>query len=170
MLRIRMLSGEEVGSIPVGELTDVRELKLRLRPQLHGCPPRFRQRLFHCGNPMDDSVKLDSEMDLELVLLTYSASSETQAEELVTAAGSGSKTEVCTVKAETHVLFSSLSTWSPVVWSEFYTCIYTHTNMFMFYIYICTCICIYTHKYMFMFYIYICTCICIEVHICPFSL
>ena len=149
MLRIRMLSGEEVGSIPVGELTDVRELKLRLRPQLHGCPPRFRQRLFHCGNPMDDSVKLDSEMDLELVLLTYSASSQTQAEELVTAAGSGSKTEVCTVKAETHVLFSSLSTWNPVVWSEFYTCIHIH---------ICLCS---TYTYVLVYaYIHINICLC----------
>ena len=43
MLHIRMLSGEEVASIPVGVLTDARELKLPLR-QLHGFPTRFTQR------------------------------------------------------------------------------------------------------------------------------
>ena len=72
MLRIRMLSGEEVESIAVGELSDVKELKLHLH-QLHGLPTRFRQRLLRGGNPMDDSVALDSPMDLDLVLLTYSA-------------------------------------------------------------------------------------------------
>ena len=66
MLHIRMLSGEEVASIPVGELTDVKELKRHLH-QLHSYPPRFRQRLLLGGNPMDDSAKLDSPMDLDLV-------------------------------------------------------------------------------------------------------
>ena len=93
MLHIRMLSGGEVTSVPVGELTDVRELKLQLH-RLHGFPPRFRQRLLLRGSPMDDSVKLDSPMDLELVLLTYSATSQMQAFKLVTAAGKGSATEV----------------------------------------------------------------------------
>ena len=42
MLQIRMLSGEEVASIPVEEVSNVREVKRRLQ-QLHGLPPRFRQ-------------------------------------------------------------------------------------------------------------------------------
>ena len=98
MLHIRMLSGEEVGKIPVGKLTDVKELKRHLH-QLHGLPTRFRQRLLLGGTPMDDSVKLDTPMDLELVLLTHSAAPPTRADELVTAADSGSTTEVHTLKA-----------------------------------------------------------------------
>ena len=48
---------------------------------------------------MDDSAKLDSPMDLDLVLLAYSAGSQTQADELVTAANDGSTTEANTQKA-----------------------------------------------------------------------
>ncbi|OLP77259.1 Ankyrin repeat and KH domain-containing protein mask [Symbiodinium microadriaticum] len=88
-----MLSGEEVESIPVGELSDVKELKLHLH-RLHGLPTRFRQRLLRGGNPMDDSVMLDSPMDLDLVLLTYSAASQRQACQLVEYAVRGSATEV----------------------------------------------------------------------------
>ena len=78
MLRVRMLSGEVVASIPSEELEDVndaRSLKQRLH-RLHGLPPRFRQRLFHCGRPLDDMdrLELDSPMDVELVLLTPVAS------------------------------------------------------------------------------------------------
>ena len=93
MLRIRMLSGEEVAGMPVEELNDVKELKQQLN-RLHGLPTRFRQRLFVCGSPLDDSAPLDSPMDLELVLLSYSATSETQAEELTTASTEGSMTKV----------------------------------------------------------------------------
>ena len=88
-----MLSGEEVDSIPVGELSDVKELKLHLH-QLHGLPTRFRQRLLRGGNPMDDSVALDSPMDLDLVLLTYSAASPRQADKLVQYADCGLAAEV----------------------------------------------------------------------------
>ena len=96
MLHIRMLSGEEVASIPVEELCDVRSLKRQLN-QLKGFPPRFRQRLFGCGSrgsPLDDDTKLDSPMDLELVLLTYSVASPADADELVNAARDGSVAEV----------------------------------------------------------------------------
>ena len=44
MLQIRMMSGEELTTVPVEEVGTVRELKQRLH-QLHGLPPRFRQRL-----------------------------------------------------------------------------------------------------------------------------
>ena len=95
MLRVRMLSGEEVDRLPVGELSDVKELKLRLH-QLHGLPTRFRQRLLRDGKCMDDSVMLDSPMDLDLVLLAYSAASQEQHSSLWAAADSGSATEVRT--------------------------------------------------------------------------
>ncbi|OLP87712.1 Ankyrin repeat domain-containing protein 50 [Symbiodinium microadriaticum] len=93
MLRIRMLSGEEVAAMPVEELRDVKELKQQLN-RLHGLPTRFRQRLFVCGTLLDDSAPLDLLMELELVLLSYSATSQTQTEELVTASTNGSVTEV----------------------------------------------------------------------------
>ena len=71
MLHVRMLSGEEVASIPVDELQDVKALKRRMSQQ-QGFPVRFRQRLFRCGGPSDaleDATTLDSPMDLVLVLL-----------------------------------------------------------------------------------------------------
>ena len=55
MLQVRMLSGEMVTSIPVEEIHDVKSLKLRLN-QLHGLPPRFRQRLLLSGVPLEDII------------------------------------------------------------------------------------------------------------------
>ena len=81
-LRVRMLSGEAVASIPSEELEDVndaRSLKQRLH-RLHGLPPRFRQRLFHCGRPLEDMDTLDPPMDVELVLLTPAIASQTYEE------------------------------------------------------------------------------------------
>ena len=96
MLHVRMLSGEAVASIPSEELedvNDVRSLKQRLHRH-HGLPPRFRQRLFHCGRPLDDMDKLGSPMDVELVLLTPAIASHTYAEpELVAAARNGLASE-----------------------------------------------------------------------------
>ena len=57
-------------------------------------PTRFRQRLFLGGNSLDDSVKLDSATELELVLLTYTAASQMQANKLVTYSLSGLMSEV----------------------------------------------------------------------------
>ena len=71
MLRIRMLSGAEVASIPVEDLSDVRALKQTLH-MFHSLPPRFRQRLVLRGDPLDDTTRLDSPLDLELVLMEYS--------------------------------------------------------------------------------------------------
>ena len=48
-----MLSGAEVASIPVEELSDVRALKQTLH-LFHGLPPRFRQRLVLRGDPLLD--------------------------------------------------------------------------------------------------------------------
>ncbi|OLQ10090.1 Ankyrin repeat domain-containing protein 39 [Symbiodinium microadriaticum] len=88
MLRVTMLSGEQVASIPVMELSDVRSLKQRLH-RLHNFPTRFRQRLLHEGSPLGDDAKLDSIAHLELLLLSYHPTSQSQANELVTAAMNG---------------------------------------------------------------------------------
>ena len=93
MLHIRVLSGAEVASVPVAEVTDVRELKRYLH-RLRGFPPRFRQRLLlPDGRATDDSAKLDSSTDLELVLLNWSEASQMQAEELLTAVQNGSASD-----------------------------------------------------------------------------
>eukprot|EP00439_Symbiodinium_sp_Y106_P026427 s1775_g3.t1 len=70
MLRIRMLSGDALTSIPLKEVQDVRCVKLHLH-RLHGCPSRFRQRLLLHGERLADAVKLESTMELDLVLLTF---------------------------------------------------------------------------------------------------
>ena len=93
MLRVRMLSGDDVASVPLVEVISVRALKQQLNG-LHGMPNRFRQRLFSCGSPLDDSEMLSSPLDLELVLLTHADATQTQADELVTAVANGSTTEV----------------------------------------------------------------------------
>ena len=75
MLRIRKLSGEEVASLPLAELSDVKALKQRLHQQ-HGLPPRFRQRLLHESKALDDSVTLDSVFDLQVVAALSCESTE----------------------------------------------------------------------------------------------
>ena len=93
MLRIRMLSGDALTSIPLKEVQDVRCVKLHLH-RLHGCPSRFRQRLLLHGERLADAVKLESTMELDLVLLTFVESSQEQVDALVTAARLGSLVEV----------------------------------------------------------------------------
>eukprot|EP00439_Symbiodinium_sp_Y106_P004228 s195_g1.t1 len=93
MLRVRTLAGEEVASIPVMELSDVMALKQQLH-RLHGLPTRFRQRLFHGSNLLEDAAKLDSPLDLDLVLLPYVAAPQSGVDELATAAKNGLAAEV----------------------------------------------------------------------------
>eukprot|EP00439_Symbiodinium_sp_Y106_P022261 s449_g2.t1 len=92
MLRIRMLSGEEVASMPVGSLSNIKALKQHLT-RFHGLPTRFRQKLLFRGTPLDDSTPLDSPLELDLVLLSYSVSSKDEAKELVTVFANGSVSE-----------------------------------------------------------------------------
>eukprot|EP00439_Symbiodinium_sp_Y106_P067839 s742_g11.t1 len=66
----------EVASLPISELSDVKSLKQRL--QQHGLPPRFRQRLLHEGNNLDDAVMLDSLMDLQVLAPTSSHASQNE--------------------------------------------------------------------------------------------
>ena len=89
MLRITLLSGEEVASLPLKELSDVKALKQRLHEQ-HRLPPRFRQRLLHEGKTLDDAVALDSAMDLQMLIIE---AWEDQRPELCEAARAGLVTE-----------------------------------------------------------------------------
>ena len=65
-----MLSGEAVTSILVEEMDDVEALKQRLT-QLHGFPPRFRQRVLFNGEILEEGLKLDSPKTLDLILLKW---------------------------------------------------------------------------------------------------
>ena len=86
-----MLSGEELAKVPLkDELCDVKRLKQHLHQQ-HGFPRRFSQRLLLRGQILDDATKLDVPVDLELVLLSYSAFPQT--EKLLSAAYLGSVAE-----------------------------------------------------------------------------
>ena len=88
MLRVTKLSGEEVASIAVGEVRDVKSLKRRLS-QLPGVPPRFRQRLLLNGRQLEDAAELDSPMDLQLVLLPFADMSQAEGCEFAAAARQG---------------------------------------------------------------------------------
>ncbi|CAE7533507.1 ASB3 [Symbiodinium sp. CCMP2592] len=67
MLRVWRVSGEELISIPVEELTNAGELKRRLQ-SVCGWPKSF-QRLLHEGAPLEDDAQLDEPMDVQLVML-----------------------------------------------------------------------------------------------------
>ena len=62
--------------------------------RLHGLPPRFRQRILFRGETLKDTVRLDSAMNLDLVLLTFADVSEQQVEDLADAAEQGSVSQV----------------------------------------------------------------------------
>ena len=90
MLRIRLLSGVEVATLPVHEVSTVRDVKRRLH-RLHGLPPRFRQRLLRLGASLDDADAVDSlDLDMELVVLNFCSASQAQLDELIAAAREGS--------------------------------------------------------------------------------
>ena len=93
MLRITLLSGEEVASLPLTELSDVKALKQRLHQQ-HGMPPRFRQRLLHDGSTLGDDVKLETAMDLQILIVDFDKAAEVLRLDLYDAAGLGNLTQV----------------------------------------------------------------------------
>ncbi|CAE7578224.1 unnamed protein product, partial [Symbiodinium sp. CCMP2456] len=93
MLRVTLLSGEEVTSLPLTELSDVKALKQRLHQQ-HGLPPRFRQRLLHEDSTLGDDVQLDSAMDLQLLIVDFDKGAEVVRLDLYDAAGLGNLTQV----------------------------------------------------------------------------
>ena len=93
MLRIRVLSGEALTSIPVEEVHDVRGLKQCLNQQ-HGLPPRFRQRVLLHGEMLEDTANLDSPMDLDLVVLAFADVSQSDVDDLSFYAAEGIMAEV----------------------------------------------------------------------------
>ncbi|CAE7773104.1 ANKRD50, partial [Symbiodinium necroappetens] len=84
--------------LPFTELSDVREVKQRLHQQ-HGLPPRFRQRLLQGGNILDDAVKLDTPMDLQVLIVPFPESrlDDQSSIELCEAAARGQLAEVETL-------------------------------------------------------------------------
>ncbi|CAE7426490.1 mask [Symbiodinium sp. CCMP2592] len=90
MLDVWGTSGNKVISIPVEGLADVRELKKRLK-EVCGVT-RFRQRLLHEQNALEDEFNLDTldpPFDLQLVVLPFCAVSDDEAIELRKAACHG---------------------------------------------------------------------------------
>ena len=79
--------------MPLQEVSSIRDVKQRLH-QLYGLPPRFRQRLILGGANLDDAASLDSPLDLELVVLSFSSPSDTEADDLPTAVRHGSVEQV----------------------------------------------------------------------------
>ena len=73
--------------MPAEEVTNVRALKLVLNKQ-HGFPPRFRQRLFLRGDPLEDAFELatSTDMVLEFVVLDFVSVSLQQVEKFIRAA------------------------------------------------------------------------------------
>ena len=57
MLHVRMLSGQEMTRMPAKQASSVRGVKRRLQ-EVHGLPPRFRQRLIFGGASLADDDKL----------------------------------------------------------------------------------------------------------------
>ena len=92
MLHVWRASGEELFSLRKDELLNARELKQRLH-SFSGLP-RFRQRLLHDGASLDDDAKLDSVVDLQLVLLPLAAPCHKRALELLAASAGGRAVEV----------------------------------------------------------------------------
>ena len=77
------ISGEELE-----ELRDIRGLKTCLN-QLHGFPPRFRQRLLHHGESLEETAILAFSMDLDLVVLPFADLSGSPMDDLAIAASAG---------------------------------------------------------------------------------
>ena len=137
MLRLRMLSGEAVTSIPVEEIHDVKALKQRLA-QRRGLPPRFRQRVLFRGEILKDTVTLDSPMNLDLVLLTFADVSQKQVDCLAAAAMQGRMSEVGRVDLQSLYsiyIYTPLSTHIYIyiyIYIHAYTYTYTYTYVYIY--------------------------------------
>ena len=80
MLRIWRMSGQELPAVSTEEISDVKDLKACLRI-LHGFPMCMQQ-LYHNGNNLDNSINIDTPMDVQLVLLAPSSPAhQTEAKE-----------------------------------------------------------------------------------------
>ena len=90
MLRISMMSGEELAIMLEEDLVpDVRALKQHLN-RLHVVPPCFRQRLLLHGQCLEDAATLHPAMELELVLSAFIPNRPPhEVQEFTAAAGAG---------------------------------------------------------------------------------
>ena len=90
MLRIRKVSGEELTTaLEENLVSNVSALKQHLN-QLHGLPPRFRQRLLLDGQCLEDTATLQPGMELELVVLAFIPNpSVNDVQEFIAAASAG---------------------------------------------------------------------------------
>ena len=86
MLRVWKISGEEVTAARLRDVTNVKALKQHLQ-KLCGVS-RFRQKLLFDGECLDDKTKLDSAIDIQLVLQPF-CSSPKQVNQLVEASSAG---------------------------------------------------------------------------------
>ena len=66
MLRVWRVSGEELHTVPVDELSDVATLKRQLRSK-HGFPVCFQQ-LLHESRRLAEDEKLDAAVDVQLII------------------------------------------------------------------------------------------------------
>ena len=89
MLRVWRLSGEELAAINIADIREVTDVKAILCRQ-HGCPPSM-QKLLHNGSILEDSTKLETPIDLQLVLsyVTTDAKEQEAHRELVAACQNG---------------------------------------------------------------------------------
>ena len=69
MLRVWAVSGKELAAIPVEDLSNVWALKQQLREVCEH--PASLQQLMHEGASLEDRVRLDAPMDVQLVLLPW---------------------------------------------------------------------------------------------------
>ena len=115
MLRVYLPSGEELAAIPVETLSDVRSLKGQLEP-ICGWP-RFRLKLLHDGRTLDDTLPLNSPLDVQLIKLSsFTSSSEEQILHFQNAVKSGDASEVEKILMHSHDpnLKTSISSPSPL--------------------------------------------------------
>ena len=84
-LRVWGLSGEELATLDVGELSDVRALKHHLR-RIYGFPVCLQQ-LLHGETTLLDAAKLSKPMDIQLILGSGKASLEEKSDDLMFSAG-----------------------------------------------------------------------------------
>ena len=92
MVTVRLASGKVLATIPTQELTTVRALKQRLHSLCDAT--RFRQRLLHDGELLEDEDELDSPFELQLILKNFIDPSRKQLKQIVSASGRGNVSEL----------------------------------------------------------------------------
>ena len=114
VLHVWGVSGREVASIPQQELQDARMLK-QILSKICGVP-RFRQRLLHDGDCLEDTARLDLLEDVQLVLLDYCPTSKRDIAELYDAAECGNvpKVEIALQRPQDPSLTTSPTAPSPL--------------------------------------------------------